>query len=122
MTRIKRGQDYFRHICHRVFIRAKNHIEDIIQDGLPGYQYFPFPVNLYWTLLTVLDPLAIILLFFLPFWGMIPSVWIMATDIAVNLSVAWYYDWPTGVFADGRLGLQIAFGLFVFFTMPHRSL
>jgi hypothetical protein len=49
------------------------------------------------------------------------SVWIMATDIAVNLSVAWYYDWPTGVFADGRLSLQIAFGLCVFFTVPHRS-
>ncbi|MBU1206868.1 MAG: hypothetical protein KKH04_08080 [Proteobacteria bacterium] len=97
---------------------TKNHIEDILRDGLLGYHYVPFPVNLYWTLLTVLDPLAIIFLVFLPFWGMTLSVWIMATDIAVNLSVAWYYDWPAGIFTDGRLGLQIAFGLFVFFTVP----
>ncbi|MBM4333065.1 MAG: hypothetical protein FJ117_17925 [Deltaproteobacteria bacterium] len=97
---------------------TKNHIEDIVHDGLLGYTYVPLPVNIYWTLLTLLDPLAIILLIFLPFWGLALSVWIMATDIAVNVSVTLYYYLQTGLLSNGRLCLQIAFGLFVFITAP----
>ena len=95
-----------------------NHIIDIHRDGLLGYDYVPLAINIYWTTLTVLDPLAIILLLFLPFLGMVLSVLIMITDLAVNISVALYYYLQTGTFADGRLFLQIAFGLFVFITVP----
>lgn len=95
-----------------------NHIIDIHRDGLLGYDYVPLPINIYWTLLTILDPLAIILLLFLPFWGMVLSVLIMSTDLAVNISVALYYYLQTDTFSDRRLFLQIAFGLFVFITVP----
>jgi hypothetical protein len=95
-----------------------NHITDIYRDGLLGYTYVPLPINIYWTLLTILDPLAIVLLLFFPFGGMILSVWIMATDLAVNISVTLYYYLQRDSFSDGRLFLQIAFGLFVFVTVP----
>jgi hypothetical protein len=95
-----------------------NHIMDIIHDGLLGYKYVPLPVNIYWALLTILDPLAILLLLFFPFLGMALSVLIMATDIPVNLSVTLYYYFQNGAFSDGRLFLQMAFGLFVFLSVP----
>ena len=95
-----------------------NHIIDIHRDGLLGYDYVPLPINIYWTLLTILDPLAIILLLFSPFLGMVLSVFIMATDLAVNISVTLYFYLQTSNFSDGRLFLQIAFGLFVFVTVP----
>jgi uncharacterized membrane protein YqaE (UPF0057 family) len=95
-----------------------NHIIDIQRDGLLGYNYVPLPINIYWTLLTILDPLAIILLLFFPFLGMALSVFIMITDLAVNISVTVYHYLQTGSFSDGRLFLQIAFGLFVFVTVP----
>jgi len=97
---------------------TKNHIADIMRDGLFGYDYVPLPINIYWTLLTVLDPLAIILLIFLPFHGMALSVFIMASDIAVNLSVTLYFYFQTGVFSDGLLWAQAAFGFFVFVSVP----
>jgi hypothetical protein len=95
-----------------------NHLIDIQRDGLLGYNYVPLPINIYWTLLTILDPLAIILLLFFPFLGMALSVLIMATDLAVNISVTLYYYMQTSNFSDGGLFLQIAFGLFLFVTVP----
>jgi len=97
---------------------TRNHIVDICSDGLLGYTYVPLPINIYWTSLTVLDPLAIILLIFAPFSGMVLSVFIMATDIAVNVSVTLYYYFQYGTFTLDRLHLQIAFGIFVFMTVP----
>lgn len=95
-----------------------NHIVDIWRDGFLGYHDVPFLVNLYWTSLTFLDPLAVILLFTLPLHGVLLSVLIMASDLAVNLSVALYFYWQGGAFFDDRLILQMAFGCFVFLTAP----
>jgi len=89
-----------------------------MRDGLFGYTYVPLPINIYWTLLTILDPLAIILLLFFPFHGMALAVFIMASDLAVNLSITLYYYYKMGVFSNGLLSLQISFGLFVFLTVP----
>lgn len=97
---------------------TRNHIVDTINDGLFGYRYVPLPLNIYWTLLTILDPLAIILLLFSPFSGMALSVGIMASDIAVNVSVTLYDYFQRGVLTDGLLCLQITFGLFVFLIVP----
>ena len=97
---------------------TRNHIIDICNDGFLGYTYVPLPINIYWTSLTVLDPLAIILLLFSSFSGMLLSVFIMATDIAVNVSVALYFYFKTGTFTLDRLLLQVAFGIFVFVTVP----
>ncbi len=97
---------------------TRNHIVDICNDGLLGYTYVPLPINIYWTSLTVLDPLAIILLLFSPHSGMVLSMFIMATDIAINMSVGLYYYFQTGIFTLDRLHLQICFGIFIFVTVP----
>jgi hypothetical protein len=91
---------------------------DILADGWLGYDYISLPINLYWTLLTFLDPLAILLLLFLPFAGILLSVLIMASDIAINSSVTFHFYQQTGIVSLDRLPLQIAFGVFVFVTAP----
>jgi hypothetical protein len=95
---------------------TRNHIVDILADGWLGYDYVPLPINLYWTLLTFFDPLAILLLLSFPFAGILLSVLIMASDIAINIGVTVYFYYQTGMLTLDRLPLQIAFGIFVFLT------
>jgi hypothetical protein len=97
---------------------TRNHIIDILADGWLGYDYVPLPINLYWTLLTFFDPLAILLLLSFPFAGILLSVLIMASDIAINIGVTVYFYYQTGMLTPDRLPLQIAFGIFVFLTSP----
>jgi len=97
---------------------TRNHIVDILPDGWLGYDFVPFPINLYWTLLTFFDPLAILLLLLSPLAGIILSVLIMASDIAINTGVTVYFYYQTGMLTFDRLPLQIAFGIFVFLTSP----
>lgn len=97
---------------------ARNHIIDILADGWLGHDYVSLPINLYWTLLTFFDPLAILLLLFFPLAGILLSVLIMASDIAINIGVTVYFYYQTGMLTLDRLPLQIAFGIFVFLTSP----
>ena len=97
---------------------TRNHIVDILADRWLGYDYVPLPINLYWTLLTFFDPLAILLLLSFPFAGILLSVLIMASDIAINIGVTVYFYYQTGMLTLDRLPLQIAFGVFVFLTSP----
>jgi hypothetical protein len=97
---------------------TRNHIVDILADGWLGYDFVPLPINLYWTFLTFFDPLAIFLLLSFPFAGILLSVLIMASDIAINIGVTVYFYYQTGMLTLDRLPLQIAFGIFVFLTSP----
>ena len=97
---------------------TRNHIIDILADGWLGYDFVPLPVNLYWTLLTIFDPLAIFLFLFFPLAGITLSVLIMASDIAINTGGTVYFYYQTGMLTFDRLPLQIAFGIFVFLTSP----
>ena len=97
---------------------SRNHIVDILADGWLGYDFVPLFINLYWTLLTFFDPLAIFLLLTLPHAGIILSVLIMASDIAINTGVTVYFYYQTGMLTFDRLPLQIAFGIFIFLTSP----
>ncbi len=97
---------------------ARNHIIDILADGWLGHDYVSLPINLYWTLLTFFDPLAILLLLSFPLAGILLSVLIMASDIAINIGVTVYFYYQTGMLTLDRLPLQIAFGIFVFLTSP----
>jgi len=97
---------------------TRNHIVNILADGWLGYDFVPLPINLYWTILTFFDPLAIFLLLSFPFAGVILSVLIMASDIAINPGVTVYFYYQTGILSLDRLPLQIAFGMFVFITAP----
>ncbi len=69
---------------------------------------------LYWTSLTFLDPLAVVLLFARPRWGLALTVAIMLTDVAHNGGLTLLYgggwrDW----LADENLVLQSLFLVFV---------
>lgn len=97
---------------------TRNHILDILADGWLGYDYVPLPINLYWTLLTFFDPLAILLLFSFPLAGILVSLFIMASDIAINTGVTVYFYYQTGMLSLDRLPLQVAFGMFLFLTSP----
>ncbi len=97
---------------------TRNHIVDILVDGWLGYDFVPLPINLYWTLLTFFDPLAILLLLSLPLAGILLSILIMVSDIAINTGVTVYFFYQTGILSLDRLPLQIAFGIFVFLTSP----
>ncbi len=81
------------------------------------YNSSPLPFNVYWTSLTFFDPLAIILLFYFPYAGMALAVFIMLSDIAVNLYVTYIFE-HSDIFSSWRLEIQILFGLFVFITVP----
>lgn len=96
---------------------TKNHVLDIWNAGFLPYTYAPLAFNIYWTSLTLLDPLAIILLCRFPYHGMALAVLIMLSDIAVNL-YATYSFLNTDIFSDGSLQLQILFGIFLFLTVP----
>ena len=96
---------------------TKNHIIDIWNGGFLPYTYAPMGFNVYWTSLTFLDPLAIILLCFLPYYGLVLAVFIMVSDIAVNL-YATYTFCNSDIFSDGTLQAQILFGIFLFLTVP----
>ncbi len=98
---------------------TRNHLIDIYRDGLFGYTYVPWPINLYWTLLTFFDPLTILFLIFKPLWGISLAILIMASDLVINLSVSFYFYQQTGIFTNGLLTMQISFALFVFFTSPY---
>ena len=98
---------------------TKNHLIDIFQEGFFGYTYVPWPINLYWTMLTFLDPLTVFLLIYRPLKGITLAILIMVSDLFINLSVTFYFYQHTGIFTNGLLAKQIAFGLFVFFTSPH---
>ena len=96
---------------------TKNHVIDIWRGGLLPYKYAPLAFNIYWTSLTLLDPITIILLYCLPYHGMIVAVLIMVSDIAVNL-YATYALWNSDLFSNTILQLQILFGIFLFLTVP----
>lgn len=96
---------------------TKNHLADLWHGGFLPYTYAPLPFNIYWTTLTVLDPLAVLMLFALPYPGMVLAVSIMVSDIAVNL-YAHYVLLHGSTVPDATLFSQIAFGLFLFVTVP----
>jgi len=97
---------------------TRNHIVDILADGWLGYDDVPLPINVYWTLLTFFDPLAIFFLLSSPFAGILLSVLIMASDLAINTGVTVYFYYQTGIVSLDRLPWQFAFGMFVFITSP----
>lgn len=93
-------------------IGTTTHTLDLITFGWLPYDFRPLPWNIYWTSLTVLDPLAAALIWVRERWGVVLGTAIMASNIAVNgytLAIgydAFFFPWL----------MQSAFGGFVFFT------
>jgi hypothetical protein len=67
-----------------------NHASDLIQYGLFPYQRMDNNVklwlNVFWTLLTILDPLAIVILFFSIKDGIYVFLVIIVVDVIINYS------------------------------------
>jgi len=96
-----------------------NHINDLIRGGLFPYTKWwnvPLLMNIYWTLLTILDPVAIILLLMSSYIGCIFYIIIMTTDVAINLYANIVY-WKQPLIQSYGLIMQTAFLIFILATV-----
>ena len=80
----------------------------------------PPAIGAYWDTLTLMDPLAVLLLWWRPRAGLWLAMAIMASDLAINtwVYVAGYFGPPTARMVPLSLFEQALFGLFVFVTAP----
>jgi hypothetical protein len=87
-----------------------------------GFLAAPVPISIgvYWDVLTLLDPLTVLLLWWRPKAGLWLAVAIMGSDISVNTLVylAGYFGPPIAHMVPLSLFDQALFGLFVFVTAP----
>src|SRR5215472_11074951 len=68
------------------------HINDLWQHGWLPYRFAPLPLNVYWTVLTLFDALAAVLLLWRPRTGLALTLLIISSDIALNLFSRFYLD------------------------------
>ena len=81
-----------------------NHVLDIVRGGLFPYTKWcdaPEIINFYWTGLTLLDPLAVILLQFNVRAGYILALGIMLTDVPINIYAGKHF-WQLPLFSKPR--------------------
>ena len=111
-----------RHIVPAIYILALlagtfTHLRDIAEFGFLPYVNAPLPLNIYWTSLTFLDPLAIALLLRRLRWGVLLTLAIMLTNVPVNFWAS-LYVWEVPPLSNVSLLLQTAFLAFVLLTAP----
>jgi hypothetical protein len=95
------------------------HAKDLIGHGFLAAPV-PVAIGLYWNSLTLLDPLAVLLLWWRPKLGIILTAAIMASDLAINTAVylVGYSGPPIPHLVPLSLFEQSLFGVFVFVTGP----
>ncbi len=96
-----------------------NHIMDLVSGGLFPYTKkwgTPESFNLYWTSLTILDPLAIAALIINVRVGYIVALCIMFIDVPINLYTNAYH-WSLALHKNYVLLMQMAFLIFLLFTV-----
>lgn len=95
------------------------HVADLAQHGFLAAPV-PLAIGVFWNLLTLLDPLAVALLWWRPKAGIGLAVAIMVADISLNTGVylAGYFGPPTPHMVPLTLLDQALFGLFVLLTAP----
>jgi len=92
------------------------HVENTLRAGLVPLPLQPLAFNVYWTSLTLLDPLAAVLLVVRPRVGLLLSAAIMASDVSVN----GYAFPPRGAIGqEWPFWLQVAFAVLVLATLPY---
>ncbi|MDF4253999.1 hypothetical protein [Streptomyces sp. WMMB303] len=98
-------------------VGAVAHLVDLVQHGLYPYGWAPTWLNLYWTSLAVLDPLAAVLLLGGRRRGADLARAIMVTDVAAN----WYAVYGiqhSGLLAEPGLQRLTIFALYVVVVTP----
>jgi len=95
------------------------HAKDLAENGLLAAPV-PLAIGVFWNILTLLDPLTVLLLWWRPKLGIWLAVAIMVVDISVNTGVylAGYFGPPTRHLVPLSLFEQSLFGLFVLVTAP----
>ena len=94
-----------------------NHANDIWQGGWLPYWTAPLALNGYWTSLAVLDLMAAALLLWWPRMGLVLTVAIMVSDVAVNSYARWVLGFG-GWYFEVSLQLQTLFLGFVAGSFP----
>lgn len=95
-----------------------NHAADIISKGLFPYTKMygaPESFNLYWTSLTILDPLAVAVLFVNVRLGYLFGLCIMLTNVPVNLYANVVY-WRLPILENPYFLMQATFLVFLLVT------
>lgn len=85
-------------------IGTVSHIHDGLRAGLTPHPTLPMAVNLFWAALTLLDPLAAVLLVWRARFGIALTVLIMVFDISIN---------TVFLGPSAALAFQVGFGVFV---------
>ena len=94
------------------------HLLDIGRGGWLPYTKYAFGLNVFWTSLTILDPLAIALLLYRRRVGLCLALLIITVDVAVNLTVGIAEFIQSGLFTFWGLATQIPVGVFMWWTAP----
>ncbi len=93
------------------------HISDLLRGGWLPYVDAPLWMNAYWTSLTFLDPLAVLLIFISPLWALVVAVLIMVSDVGINSY--WAFQLNDIPFSQNIfLQAQTGFAIFVLLTAP----
>ena len=98
-----------------------NHVQAVFARGwLP--EQLPLGTALYWSSLTIVDPIAVVLLFLRPRAGIALTVVIIVSNVAHNLCFTAAHPLGASIFQDVTSNTfmmsQIAFLLFVGVTAP----
>ncbi len=98
-----------------------NHANVVLQHGLTwDYGGFPRGSTIFWTMLVVVDPAAVILLFLRPNAGVAATAAIIIVDVIHNVWIEARYFPPLlhALAASPRMVEQIVFMVFVIITAP----
>jgi hypothetical protein len=66
------------------------HVRDLWQHGWMPYHFAPLALNAYWTTLTFFDAFAAVLLLWRPRAGLALTLFIVTSDVALNLFARFY--------------------------------
>jgi len=97
---------------------ASTHLWTVVNHGIFwDYGGAPFITRIYWTSLTVLDPLAAALLFLKPRAGLLLTLAIIGSDVAHNTWIMQRNPVPSWL--NWMYVLQVLFLAFVLLTISH---
>lgn len=88
------------------------HTLDLVLGGIDVYSSFPVPLRLFWVLLTVLDPLVVVLILLRKRAGVMLGVGVIVLDVGINATV---YATIGGLSLFGLL-CQTSFGILILTT------
>ena len=99
-------------------VGTMTHVADVLRWGILPRNQYHVAFNMFWSSLTLFDPLAIVLLLRRQRSGILLGGLIMVLDVAVNVAAGLHEYFATGRFLMWGLLTQIPFALFLLATAP----